>query len=192
MGKIDQAGVPFLRAVAPFWVAAMGGTTLTWVLLGTPWLAVLGHIALLALIFHLWHRAMHDPRSGPLYRQHARHHDALHSAERFLAVRYLGEGGLLQEVTLSLAAAALLVASARLGTAPWTLTSCAVAYVVVVAAGAWLHRAMHTSGHWLGGIRWFRDLRKLHWLHHVDPASNMGIIECAFDAVFGTLRRARS
>lgn len=51
-----------------------------------------------------------------------------------------------------------------------------------------MHRAMHVSGHRLGRFGWFRALRSLHVQHHIDTATNLGIIECGFDALAGTLR----
>lgn len=187
MSRSDKAQGLLLRAAIPFWAFALGGTTLAWALLGCPWVAVLGHIALLAGVFRLWHRALHDPRSGPLYRQHERHH-LNHSSRQYLATSYHSEDGLLQELSLGAAALVLLAGSAALGTAPRTLGACSVAYASLIVGGGWMHRAMHVSGHWLGRFGWFRALRSLHVQHHIDTATNLGIIECGFDALAGTLR----
>lgn len=178
------------QAIPPFWGLALGGTTLAWALLCTPWLVVFGHIVALTAIFHLWHVALHDPRSGPLYRQHQRHHQ-IHSGRRFLSAHYHSDEGLLQELTLLAAAALLLFALALLGSSGRTLCTCAVASLVLVVGGGWLHRAMHIADSGLGRFAWFRLLRRLHLQHHVDPSCNLGIIECGLDALRGSLRLPR-
>ena len=187
MGKFSGSASLWLHAVAPFWGLALSGTTLVSALLGVSWLALFGHIAALTLVFHLWHVALHDPRSGRLYVQHQRHHQ-IHSGRSFLSAHYHSEDGLLQELTLFFAAVILLGISAALGQSGRMLATCALAYVALIVAGGWLHRVMHVSGHVLGRFRWFRVLRSLHFQHHVDPRSNLGIIECGIDALHGSLQ----
>lgn len=180
----------WLHAVAPFWGLVLGFTTLAWAVLGCSWLGVFLHIVALTTVFHLWHAALHDPRSGRLYLQHQQHHQ-IHSGRRFLAARYHSEDGLLQELTLFAAAAFLLVISAVLGSPGRVLGPCALAYVALIVGGGFLHRVMHVQDHWLGRFRWFRVLRSLHVQHHIDPTHNLGIIECGLDAMHGSLRFPR-
>jgi sterol desaturase/sphingolipid hydroxylase (fatty acid hydroxylase superfamily) len=187
MGRLAESSQIWLHAIAPFWGLVLVGVTLVSALLPVPWLAVFAHMAALTCVFHLWHIALHDRRSGPLYRQHQRHH-ATHSGRHFLAARYHSEGGVLQELSLLFAAAILAAISALLGASAPMLITCALASVALIVAGGALHRAMHVADHPLGRFRWFCLLRRLHVGHHIDPSSNLGIIECGLDALKGSLR----
>lgn len=68
-------------------------------------------------------------------------------------------------------------------------------YLFVVAEGALvgylndkIHDAFHLTNHWLNQYLWFRKLKKLHLIHHVDPKFNHGIIWFGADKIFGTYK----
>ncbi|HNN97670.1 MAG TPA: sterol desaturase family protein [Pseudomonadota bacterium] len=178
-----------VRILSPFWIATAG---LDLLFSGLPGGHVGGfavHGLALVVGFHAWHRALHDPRSGRLFRLHVRHHVMNYPASRPTTARYLADGGPGQELSLALIALGLLAASALLGTRPLVLAGYALGFAAMLVAGGALHRAMHTQRTPLLVFRWFRDMRLLHQRHHVDPKVNFGIVEYGLDALLGSLVR---
>lgn len=178
-----------LRVLSPFWIATAG---LDLLFSGLPGGHVGGfavHGLALVVGFHAWHRALHDPRSGLLFRLHVRHHVMNYPASRPTTARYLADGGEGQEVSLAVIALGLLVASALLGTRPVALAGYALGFAAMLVAGGALHRAMHTRRTPLLAFGWFRDMRLLHLRHHIDPKVNFGIVEYGLDALLGSLVR---
>jgi len=176
-----------VRVLSPFWIATAG---LDLLFSGLPGGHVGGfavHGLALVVGFHAWHRALHDPRSGRLFRLHVRHHVMNYPASRPTTARYLADGGPGQEVSLAVIALGLLVASALLGTQPVALAGYALGFAAMLVAGGALHRAMHTRRTPLLAFRWFRDMRALHQRHHVDPKVNFGIVEYGLDALLRSL-----
>lgn len=184
----DRQSIGLARVLLPFWLAPVAFDLLLAVPLGARAGVFTAHAAVLVLAFHAWHRALHDPRSGPLFRQHSRHHVQNYPRHRPATPRYLADGGVAQEVSLSLCALAILLGSALLGTPPGTLFGCALGFAGLLVGGGYLHRAMHTQPTPLARYRWFRDLRALHLRHHIDARSNFGIVEYGVDALLGSLR----
>lgn len=185
----DRQSLGLARVLLPFWLAPVAFDLLIAVPLGARAGVFTAHAAVLVLAFHAWHRALHDPRSGPLFRQHSRHHVQNYPRHRPATPHYLADGGAAQEVSLAVCALAILLGSALLGTPPGTLIGCALGFAGLLVGGAYLHRAMHTQPTPLARYRWFADLRALHLRHHIDARSNFGIVEYGVDALLGSLRR---
>ena len=49
-----------------------------------------------------------------------------------------------------------------------------------------LHRQYHVRGVWLERFAWFREKRRLHFVHHKRPRRNYAIVEYVWDQLFGT------
>lgn len=178
-----------VRVLSPFWIATGAVDLLLSMALGGGFGQLALHSIALVLGFHGWHRALHDPRSGRLFRQHQRHHVHNYPPQRPDTPRYLCDGGAAQEWSLALVALGLLALSALLGMSLPVLAGCALSDLALLVAGEGLHRAMHTSGTPLLRFRWFRDLRALHLRHHSDPTTHFGIVEYGVDGLLGSLRR---
>lgn len=50
----------------------------------------------------------------------------------------------------------------------------------------YIHDAFHVKNHWLNRFRWFWHLKDLHWIHHVYPKKNIGILWFIPDKMFKT------
>lgn len=185
----SPALLPLNRALLPFWLPPIALDVLASAFLETPTGAILVHAVVFAVVFRLWHQAMHHPWSGKLQALHAIHHDHHYPPGRLTSPRYLSEGGFHQEAALFLVLGVALGLSAALGTSGRTVAVCGVSWGLYLGAGALLHRALHTSPHPLERFRWFRDMRALHDVHHLNQAVNFGIVESAIDAALGTLHR---
>ena len=62
-------------------------------------------------------------------------------------------------------------------------------YLTVVAVFVWnwyIHSAYHIPNHWLNQYDWFKQDKKIHLQHHVDPTVNYGIASHFSDIIFGT------
>jgi sterol desaturase/sphingolipid hydroxylase (fatty acid hydroxylase superfamily) len=69
-----------------------------------------------------------------------------------------------------------------------------IAHILVLAFTVWwhvfLHRQYHVRGVWFERFRWFREKRRLHFLHHERPQKNYAIVEYVWDRLFGTFTDA--
>jgi len=62
-------------------------------------------------------------------------------------------------------------------------------YLLIVSVFTWnwyIHQAYHTKNHWLNKYDWFKNDKKIHFQHHVDPTVNYGIASHFSDVIFGT------
>ena len=65
-----------------------------------------------------------------------------------------------------------------------------VVHLLALALAIWwhvfLHRQYHVRGVWLERFEWFREKRRLHFVHHKRPRRNYAIVEYGWDRLFGT------
>ena len=65
-----------------------------------------------------------------------------------------------------------------------------VTHTLSLALAIWwhvfLHRQYHVRGVWFERFHWFREKRRLHFLHHERPRKNYAIVEYVWDRLFGT------
>ena len=57
--------------------------------------------------------------------------------------------------------------------------------IVVFLLNWYVHKAIHTEGHWLQKFKIVRDLRDIHFVHHKNPRENYAILNFS-DVIFGT------
>jgi hypothetical protein len=149
-----------------------------------------------SLFGHTIHWALHQPWSGKVHKAHMTHHLKLYPPTDFTSEVYRDAGRdstpkffLIAAMPLILAPIVLCV----LGIISWQIM-----LTILIVEGLmgflhdYLHDAFHIKGHWLYGIpligRWFRNLVKLHYLHHVDMSSNFGIFTFHWDQILGSFR----
>lgn len=68
-------------------------------------------------------------------------------------------------------------------------------YPIILVEGTaigWLnnkiHECFHIKNHWLNKYKLFRELKRLHWIHHKHPKTNQGIIWFGPDKLFGSFK----
>lgn len=154
-------------------------------------LILLASVVLSSLVGYLVHRAIHQEWSGPLHRGHMEHHLELYpptrlTSESYQVAKWYHSG----PVLFAPAAALLLVAVAApawlLGTSWWNIACFAAGLIAFGLLNDQVHDAFHLRSHWLQKVPYFRRLRRLHFLHHVDMTRNFGIVVMAWDDVFKT------
>lgn len=177
---------PPLRDLAPFWSLPAVFDGLSGFIVHTQPFVVFMHVVALVIWFHAWHRMLHHPRSGELFRLHLLHHAKLYPPSRLLTVRYVGEGGSWQQISLALGALGILLISALCGTPMKVVLVCAGVFALLLAGGNWFHHALHVSPTALERFSWFLRMREYHFVHHVEQDKNFGIIEYGFDGVAGS------
>lgn len=52
----------------------------------------------------------------------------------------------------------------------------------------YMHDAMHLKKFWMGNLKWFKKVRRLHDIHHLNMQTNYGICFFFLDKLFGTFR----
>lgn len=145
---------------------------------------------------HVVHWALHQRWAGIAHRAHMEHHLELYppgnlSSDTYRVAKWYHRGALLfTPPTLAiLGAAGGLVWLTR---APWWVLAVFAGFVVSFAlVNDWFHDSFHVRKHPLMRFRWYRKLRKLHYLHHNDMATNFGIVTLAWDVAFGTATMRR-
>ncbi len=147
---------------------------------------------------YLVHRLLHWPGSGALYEGHMDHHRRLYPPGDLLSDVYRtpspGASAVILFAPFFVALVLAALITLPLGTA--------ILVVIELAVLAWLnnylHDGMHVRGFWLERFGCFRRLRELHFQHHAEMSSNLGIFVFVFDHLLATYRdpaigrRARS
>jgi hypothetical protein len=65
----------------------------------------------------------------------------------------------------------------------------AIIYIPIFLTFLWnwyIHSAYHIENHWLTSYEWFRNDKRIHMHHHIDPSKNYGIATHFNDIIFDT------
>jgi hypothetical protein len=82
-------------------------------------------------------------------------------------------------------AAILLFAKFVLGASTITCIFAVIGYAFMASLGVALHNSYHEPGFFLERYTWYRELRSLHMIHHMDR-KNYAIVNVFVDVVFGS------
>jgi hypothetical protein len=141
---------------------------------------------------HLVHWLLHRKWSGFLNRSHMVHHLKNYPPSDFVSVKYRSAGKDSTPKFFIMAGLPLLAAPVVL----WWLGTFSLVMMIVVLVTElivgflhdYLHDAFHIKGHWLSRVyavrRLFAHWTALHYLHHVDMNTNLGIFFFGWDRVF--------
>ena len=70
-----------------------------------------------------------------------------------------------------------------------TYTTALMIYLPILFVFLWnwyIHSAYHTKDHWLLEYQWFKDDKRIHMQHHINPNVNYGIVTHFSDVIFDT------
>ncbi len=141
-----------------------------------------------SLIQTLFHRFFgHSRRIGKLYEVHVGGHHAQY-APQLLSDRWIrSERHITWYYAIPFTPMVLMVF--------WLLPgSLFVVHMLALAFTIWwhifLHRQYHVRGVWLERFQWFREKRRLHFVHHKRSRRNYAIVEYVWDRLFGTFDAA--
>lgn len=179
---------------------------------GAWWLQVAFYFAGLA-VFYVWHWMCHQSWS-PMFEQHMEHHLRNNPVGRFYSsdeqnLRKYGRTdfgtfasalvilnpaqssnmrhGFTHEGLLFVGNALILLAAAPF--VQWgDLAGAFVMAGTMGVLGAGLHSSFHVRGFVLARYAWYRELRALHFLHHVgDQKANLAVLNLGLDKLMGSL-----
>ena len=136
------------------------------------------------LISYIFHRFVHNPVSGLMFRAHLEHHSH-YTKKRYLSDTYISSG---KDSLLYYAVPLFVVVSTitlLLVPSPYSFISVATMAVTTSATG-WIHDSSHLTGSRLNGFKWFRTLQRQHLKHHQDTRVVYGVLWFGWDRLFGT------
>lgn len=148
-------------------------------------LSVTATYYLASLVQTVFHRLFgHVPRIARLYEMRVKGHHAQYSRE-MVSDRWIPTE---QHITWYYAAPFIPIVCAAYCLLPGIYF---IAHLCGLAFAIWwhiyLHRQYHVRGAWWERFAWFREKRRLHFLHHRKPHKNFAIVEYSWDLLFGTL-----
>ena len=130
----------------------------------------------------------HYPIIRALFVAHTKSHHALYTGGAFEQPVYSAEE---RNLSYAFVPVALLIGA----TAYWLLPVelFAVSFVTLVGtftAHIYLHAHYHLTDSWLVRFFWFRKLKELHRIHHINQRMNYGVMTLVWDRVMGTFAPA--
>lgn len=141
--------------------------------------------------FGYWiHKFFHNPISGRFYLAHQTHHFKLYPPTDYLSDKYRSPGKDNTVISFLLLGIPLIALPIILfGFHIISLSILITAMLSIVIFGGlndYLHDAFHIRNHWLRKFKWFETLTDLHFQHHINVQSNLGIYSFLWDRIFGT------
>jgi len=141
---------------------------------------------------YLIHFLAHKNWTGLLYKHHLNHHiiyiSSTEDKNTFSKPKY--ERFFWQSFTPWVAGPFALVLFSAYWLLPFYLfVTFAITIILNTIALDYCHEAFHVEGHWLSKYPSFRIRRKLHWYHHRNTKTNLGIIFYFMDKIFKTLKK---
>jgi hypothetical protein len=154
-------------------------------------IALVGGYFTVQISGYVVHWALHRPELGKAFEAHKEHHQVKYPPENYLSKKYREISIISQPFWYYLPAAIGLIALA-FTTLPLYIAGALTAELAFVAwSNDWVHQKLHIEGHWLERYTWFHRLRELHWQHHLDEGTNLGIFSWTGDRIFGTFSEAQ-
>lgn len=156
-------------------------------------LVLIDFLLLAGLFGHLVHWALHQPWAGVFHRAHMDHHLVQYppgdlTSDRYRTVNWRHSGTFLFTPPLLAILGAVGGLLWGLGAPAWVLVTLGITLVGFGLVNDYVHDSFHVRRHPLNRYGWYRRLRRLHFVHHVDMGSNYGIVTMVYDRVFGTFK----
>lgn len=139
------------------------------------------------------HWILHQRWAGRFHRAHLNHHLKQYPPHNLVSDTYRSAGKddstVLFAPPITVSFAAFLGTLWALGLPTWSLGLLLVEGALISFLTDYIHDQFHLRAPWLVRFAWFRNLRSLHWIHHVNMRRNLGIMWLGWDRVFRTFRR---
>jgi hypothetical protein len=135
------------------------------------------------------HTIMHIGWFTRLSKGHMRHH-TLYTSGDYLSETYRSAGKD-DSAFIFIPAIAIpiigITALCWLLTGVWWICAAMITFSIIVGwMNVYVHEAFHIRGHFLYRFKTFRELSRLHVLHHIHPKKNQGIIWFGIDRLMRT------
>jgi hypothetical protein len=156
-------------------------------------IAVLVASLVIASFFgHVVHWLLHQRWTGIMHRAHMEHHLELYppghlTSDKYKAAKWYHRGPLLFTPPLIIilgAAGGLLWWAGAPHWVVWVLGACLVGFGLV---NDYFHDSFHVRKHRLNRYKWYKRLRRIHFVHHHQMGKNFGIFWFGWDQIFGTI-----
>lgn len=162
-------------------------------------IAVILGIIFTEVLGYTVHRMLHSQHQkiAWLTELHLVHHQQIYPPTKLRSTKYIAPPngkflgmGVEWILPVSLVTAPVITIALALGMPFWTVATFLVSALTWTAFMiSYMHDAFHIKRSWLLRSRWFKRIRKLHDLHHLDMTSNFGICFFSLDKLFKTYRK---
>lgn len=136
------------------------------------------------------HKFIHNPIAGRLHASHMCHHEKLYPIESFISKEYRSPGKDNTVYTFAVAIAVLGVICFILLPVLWAAILVSE-FIFLGLLNNYLHDSYHIKDHILEWIPGFKRLRMMHYQHHIDMQTNLGIYTFVMDRLFKTYQNYR-
>ena len=138
------------------------------------------------------HYALHQPWSGRWHRKHLVHHTLLYDPLHYQSDSYRDAGANSTFWIFAAASIPMLAIPIVLWAVGWIGGWITMGLLVEMLLIGWLHDHIHDQFHltrsWLGWLPIFRRWNELHYTHHTDMGSNLGIFWFGWDRLFRSFK----
>lgn len=153
--------------------------------------------------FYLWHVISHQEWSGEMYKQHMRHHIKDYPPKHFYGRPGLKSlkpneifdltkttiGDFQHEGLLFFFVFVIILTGKYIGSSNLTLLFVTIGYYIMAVIGNAFHASFHIKNFPLEKYKWYRKLRRLHFIHHLENMDkNFAMVNFGVDALFGTYK----
>ena len=139
-----------------------------------------------SLVVYLSHLCFHQSWSRHYFKVHVRGHHKEYPKNSTCSDAYRNPPSEFDGDFISLLAGALGVIFVAL-TFPRPYNYVGISFGMLFGLlNYWIHMQMHLSTSRLAAFNWFKNMRKLHAIHHRRMHKNFGLTNFTFDRLFGT------
>jgi len=154
-------------------------------------LTILASFVIASFFGHVVHWAIHQKWAGPAYKGHMEHHLDLYpvgklTSDKYRTAKWYHSGPLLFTPPLLVILAVFGGLLWVLGAPHWMVGVLGICIIAFALFNDYVHDSFHVRKHAWGHFKWYKRLRRLHFLHHHDMTVNYGIISFVWDRVFGS------
>jgi len=144
---------------------------------------------LACLVQTLLHRFVgHRPTIPWIFVNHTQSHHYLYTELTFEQTAYQDDEN---SVTYTFVPVVTLLDAIAYWLLPIDLAVATIATIMLTfAANVYLHLHYHLKDSWLLRFVWFKKLKELHCVHHIDQRTNYGVINLVWDRAMGTFASA--
>lgn len=162
------------------------------IMVGLPYnlvLTVVLAFELACLVQTLLHRFVgHRPIIPWIFVNHTQSHHYLYTGLTFEQPAYQKDE---QSITYTFIPVVTFLGALAFWLLPIELAVTAAATITLTfAANIYVHLHYHLKNSWLLRFGWFRTLKELHCIHHIDKRTNYGVLNLVWDRIMGTFASA--
>jgi sterol desaturase/sphingolipid hydroxylase (fatty acid hydroxylase superfamily) len=145
------------------------------------------------LIGHILHWSLHKKWTGRLKRSHMSHHLIMYPPHNLSSDVYKSSGKDSSVIIFTLAALIIMCITTLVSLLLLHSISIMITNIIVITTNGLLHNYIHDSFHlnksWLDKFEYYKEIKRLHYIHHTNMKKNFGIFSFFYDKLFGTFKK---